>query len=87
VQPLVVALIGTALRLQEISIGVQLRGEQVGDLKNARALAEILTDAFFLGEALGHGCSSFTKAKQSWVSILPGKSLLPACCESVPAPA
>ncbi len=67
-QPPVLAIPGPALRLQKVAIGIQLRGEQVGDLQNARALAEILTDAFFLGEAIGHGCSSFTKAKQSRIA-------------------
>src|SRR5690606_33310305 len=40
--------------LQELPVGIELDREQVRHLENARGLAEILADAFLLGERIGH---------------------------------
>jgi hypothetical protein len=40
--------------LQELAVRIQLDGEQVGHLEDARPLAEILADALLLGEGICH---------------------------------
>ena len=42
--------------LQELPIRIELDGEQVGHLKDALLLAEILADTLLLGERIGHFC-------------------------------
>src|SRR5262249_37545963 len=42
------------VRLQELAIRVELDGEQVRHLEDARTLAKILADALFLGEGISH---------------------------------
>src|SRR5207244_1797588 len=40
--------------LEELAIRVELDGEQVGRVEDARLLAEVLADALFLGEGISH---------------------------------
>jgi hypothetical protein len=40
--------------LQELAVRIQLDGQQVGHLEDARPLAEILADALLLGEGICH---------------------------------
>jgi hypothetical protein len=54
VQADVVAAFLGGVRLQELAIGIELDGEQVGHLEDARPLAEILADALLLGEGICH---------------------------------
>ena len=54
VQPALLAAVLGGVRLQELAVGVELDGEQVGHLEDARPLAEILADALLLGEGICH---------------------------------
>jgi len=49
----VLALAGLAVHLQELPVGVDLGGQQVGHRQDARPLAEVLADALLLGERIG----------------------------------
>jgi hypothetical protein len=40
--------------LQENAVGLQLDGEQVGDIEDARLLAEILANALLFREGISH---------------------------------
>jgi len=40
--------------LEELAIRVELNGQQVGRIENARLLAKVLADALFLGEGVSH---------------------------------
>ena len=66
-QALLPALVGGRLHLQELAVGIHLNRKEVGHLHGLGNLAEILADAFFLGEAIGHsnllGSSFRTKSK------------------------
>jgi hypothetical protein len=48
-QPHVVALVRRDFRLQELAVRVELDGQQVGNLENARPLAKVLADTLLLG--------------------------------------
>ena len=50
VQADVAALLGSLVLLQELAVGFQLDGQKIRDFEHARALAEVLADAFLLGE-------------------------------------
>src|SRR5690606_8196020 len=50
----VVAAVLGGVRLQELAVGVELDGEQVRHLEDARPLAEILADTLLLGEGICH---------------------------------
>src|SRR5690606_27729944 len=54
VQARVVAAILSDIGLQELAIGIQLDREQVRHLEDALPLAEVFTDALFLGERIRH---------------------------------
>jgi hypothetical protein len=40
------------VELQELAVRVELDGEQIGCIENARLLAEVLADALLLGEGI-----------------------------------
>ena len=46
------------LRLKKPTIRIELGGEQERDFQSLVLLTEILTDALFLGERVGHRCST-----------------------------
>jgi len=49
-------LIGLLVRLQEVTIGIDLRCKQKRNLQHAAALGEVLANAFFLSKRIGHAC-------------------------------
>jgi len=53
-QPLIGTLVCWNILLQELAIGVDLDSQQIRDIQNVAPLPEIFTDAFFLGERVGH---------------------------------
>ena len=57
VQALVLEAAGAHALLQELRVGILLDGQQVGDAHRLRQLAEVLADALFLCEAVGHAVS------------------------------
>jgi hypothetical protein len=62
----IVAPIFMGIRLQKLTIRIQLDREQVRHIENAFSLAEILTDTLLLGERirhLGHPLNSNASAK------------------------
>src|SRR3569833_358389 len=60
-QPDLVATYLGLVGLQERAIGVELDGEQVRHLENARLFAEILADTLLLGEGICHRVTSKRK--------------------------
>ena len=54
VQPDPVAVVLGLVDLEELAIRVELNGQQVGRVENARLLAKVLADALFLGEGVSH---------------------------------
>src|SRR5207253_8365350 len=57
VQPDALAVVLGLVDLEELAIRVELDGEQVGRVEDARLLAEVLADALFLGEGISHRVS------------------------------
>ena len=53
-QPRVQTLLRRQVSLQELAIGLDLGGQEEGDVQDRRTLAEVFTDALFFGERISH---------------------------------
>jgi hypothetical protein len=59
------------IRLQEIAVRIQLNRQQIRYVKDPTALAEILTNAFFLSERVSHQSSSALKTFHNLPATIP----------------
>ena len=61
------------VHLQEITVGFELRRQQIRHVQDARALAKVLTDTFLLGETVGHGIPLSATVYASRMSVRSGQ--------------
>src|SRR5262249_1813262 len=60
-----IAVVLGLLELEELAIGIELDGEQVRRVEDARLLAKVLADALLLGEGISHRVTSGSAARRS----------------------
>jgi hypothetical protein len=53
-----VAIVLRLVDLEELAVRVELDGQQVRRIENARLLAKVLADALFLGKGISHRVTS-----------------------------